>query len=414
MIAILQPWRHISPPPAPMPFTRQPLVHRFWYGGMLAMIPGFGLGFLLWLTLHAGLPATWMDAADGNMDFHQLHARLQLIWFTGSFLLGFALQAGASVLGSPPPSIQLATWLLVPLWAGFLLTLTGHPVLIWSGQVLTTLAIWAGVALLVRMARHGAPERRWGIGFPLAGGIAWLGVAPWLPVEQPGWGMAMLWLGPMSTIFGAAQQLIANVLGGQRMAGRVAQGFAVLLVTGWGLTLLAAMTGKSGMWQAAGVLWLLLTVYYSAATGLVLALFRATAAGAQVVRMVIACGILIPLLAAAGMVLAGAASLDGVDARHADAILHLLALGSITPLILGIAARVASFFSGGYVVPDPWLRLLLLVWLGIMLLRVMAPLVTLPSWLITLSTLTGSVLLLVWMAGLGWRLWQIRCRGQKV
>ncbi|MBF0321924.1 MAG: hypothetical protein HQL62_03090, partial [Magnetococcales bacterium] len=93
----------ISPPPAPQKITREPVAHRFWGSGLIALAGGFSLGIILWCQQWGLLPWTPLYP-----ELRHLHGRMQLILFAGSYILGFALQAGPHVIGgTPPPSPSL-------------------------------------------------------------------------------------------------------------------------------------------------------------------------------------------------------------------------------------------------------------------------------------------------------------------
>ncbi|MBF0125168.1 MAG: NnrS family protein [Magnetococcales bacterium] len=392
----------VLPPPAAMVFTREPLMQRFWGSGVLFMVTGFGLGLWLWLQ-QQGWPVAPSWLGD-SWQPRSVHAGWQVIYFSSAFLLGFALQAGPHLLGSPPPPLLPALRLLGLLLLGWLLSWIPDATVGIVSQLVTAASLLWAVGLLVIMVRSGLPAHMAGIGLPLAAGIAWLAVAVWLPLEQPRWGMWALWLGPMTVILAAAQQLIANVLGGQRLVGRAGVGFALLLTLCWGLTTLAAVADHDHSWRLAGLIWLITLLWYWVKTNLWQAL-RQT--GWQSITLALACGLTAPLLTALWLLLAG-----GVDL---DRMIHLLALGAVVPLILAVAARVTTFFSGGYVLPEPWLMVVLGLWLGVVLLRVLPPLpaaaIHLDGWLP--AVVVVIVLLLgVWINGLVRRLWVIHTRAR--
>ncbi|MBF0159662.1 MAG: NnrS family protein [Magnetococcales bacterium] len=393
---------HSAPPPPAMVFNREPLMQRFWGSGLLFMVAGFGLGLWLWLEQQG-----WLSGWAGVWPYHDLravHASWQIVYFTGAFLLGFALQAGPHLLGSPPPPLPQALKLLGLFQAGWLLSWLPFT-LAWDlSRLVTTVALLWAVWLLAGMVRSGLPAHRAGIGLPLIGGIAALAVAVWLPLQQPQWGLWALWLGPVTVILAAAQQLIANVLGGQRLIDQNGRWFALLLAGCWATTTRAAVWNDEGSWRLAGAIWTVTLIGYWIRTGLWQALRRG---GVQSLTMALGCGLAVPLVAALWLLLDGNAEQDRV--------LHLLALGAVVPLIVAVTARVATFFSGGYVLPEPWLIVVLGAWIGVILLRVLPPwpsmAIHLDQWL-PLPVALIALLLGVWVNGLARRLWIIQTRAR--
>lgn len=376
-----------SPPRlSPMTFGREPILHRFWGGGILAALAGFSLGGLLWLQLTGFMPpAQEFDA------LRTLHARLQLLLFAGSFILGFALQAGPHVMGSPPPPSRAVLRLLFPLWGGFLLSLIPDPWPASLGNALISLAFLLGFRLLWTMARQAPSERRPAIAWPLAASALPLALAPWLPLQESAVALAILLTGPATTILAASQQLIANVLGGRRMIGWAGWSLFVLLVTGWA----SAAAAAAGLlpWSGAILPWIAAPLLLNLHSQLYTVAFSAF--GDPVVPTL--------HIGLSAFPMAGVLLLWHGDTAL-DPALHLIGIGAVATLILGIVTRVSSFFSGGYALPTLLTRFLLWLWLGVALLRTAIPMGVVDTAWVPVALVLAALVLLPWSIGVARRL----------
>ncbi|WP_130470814.1 NnrS family protein [Candidatus Magnetaquicoccus inordinatus] len=372
-----------DPPLAPMLFSRRPIVHRFWLTGLLAAWIGIALGFWLWASQQGllGIPEAWSTLKIW-------HARLQIELFLGSFLLGFALQSGPHVIGGQPPSPLPLLRLLALLQIGFLLSLPLFPAWpAWIGALLVSAAYLAAVYFLARITASGDPLRRLSRGIPLTASFLPMAIAPWLPLDEPSVALWILFCGPVTSALVAAQQLIQNVLAGQHLRGNAARLFAALLLASWSLTTLAAFFHPQ-LWFAAGAAWLSLFVHFLSATRFL-----------QAVRQQALTSIQLTLLLGFAAALLAASSLLVPQLIPQDGTLHLLGAGMFTLLILGVAARVVSFFSGIQAINDRLLSYLLLLWSLIALFRVASASGWSPgSPLLALLLLCGSLLFAFWSA----------------
>ncbi|MBF0182927.1 MAG: NnrS family protein [Magnetococcales bacterium] len=382
MLPFLRTLLPADPPLAPMVFSRRPIVHRFWLTGLLAAWCGFALGFWLWASQLALVEVTALWPA-----LKLWHARLQIELFLGAFLLGFALQSGPHVIGgkSPPPVPLLR--LLALLQLGFLLSLplfAGWPA--WSGQLLLSVAYLGAVYFLARITASGDGQRRLSRGIPLTASFLPLALAPWLPLEQPAVALWVLWCGPVTSALVAAQQLVQNVLGGQNLLGPAARRFAAALLAAWSLTTLAAFL-LPALWPAAGLSWLLVLFIFSHATRF---LSAARQFGFSSIQLTLLLGFAAAVLAAATLLL---------PSPPLDATLHLLGAGTFTVLILGVAARVVSFFSGIPALNDRLLCYFLLLWSLIALVRAASAIGWSPSPPLLILVLLLALLLLATWSG---------------
>lgn len=367
-----------------MKFTRQPVMPRFWTGGLLAMLGGFAIGFLLWMQQQGILPQ-----GGDFLEWRLIHVRLQLFLFAGSFLLGFAMQAGPHVMAGTPPESRTALWVLYPLWLGFCLTLLPHPVAVLAGTAALSMGHLFGAGLILRMALGGDRQRLTGIGLPMAMGFLFLAAGPWAPVGDHGHALWVIWCGPMAIVFGASQQLISNVMNGQRLAGWTGHLFFGVLSLSWLVTGGAVLRPDLYFWV--GVSWLVVWGWFVWHTRLVSALGQQ---GVTSLAVTLVVGLLFVPTAAVLLMLQGATGLDTT--------IHLLGAGTLTVLILGVAARVVGFFSAGRLFHDRILALLILAWALVAMGRALG----LPH--AAALTVLGTFLLAVWGGRLLVRLWAIR------
>ncbi|MEO5339977.1 MAG: NnrS family protein [Magnetococcus sp. MYC-9] len=370
-----------DPPLNPMVFSRRPVVHRFWLGGMMAATVGFGLGFLLWSWQQGILPADVLYP-----QARLWHARIQIVWFLGSFLLGFALQSGPHVVGGTPPAARSVLRLLLLLQVGFVLSLFDGWLEV-VGNGLVSMAYLGAVHVLWHIARTGDPARRLSRGIPLTVSFLPMAVAPWLALDNAGLALWVLWCGPVTTSLVAGQQLIQNVLGGTFLQGSVGRLFAGSLLVAWILSTLASL-GVVSSWQWAAGAWLAVLLFLAGGTQFPQAVRRS---GFSAMTVTLTVGFTIAFASALWLAWPGESNppLDGA--------VHLLGAGTLTLFILGVAARVAGFFSGVMVLNDRLLCYLLLLWAMVALARVGTALAWHPGrmGLIALM-LTGSTLLLLW------------------
>ncbi|MBF0098446.1 MAG: NnrS family protein [Magnetococcales bacterium] len=344
-----------DPPLTGMLFSRRPIVQRFWLTGLLAAWAGLALGVWLWSSQQGllALPPAW--------DTLKLwHARLQLELFIGSFLLGFALQSGPHVIGGKAPAPIPLLRLLALLQLGFLLSLPFSPAWpAWIGQSMVSAAYLGACYFLAHITRTGDRQRMLTRGIPLTASFLPLAVAPWLPLEEPQTALWILWCGPVTSALVAAQQLIQNVLGGTLIRPQQVRPFAALLIAAWSLTTLAAFAAPM-LWPAAALAWLALLLFTAQATRLLQSAWRFGFSAIQLTLLL-------------GFGSATAAALLSLLPTPPDAAVHLLGAGMFTLLILGVAARVVSFFSGIPALNDRLLCYLLLLWSSIALARVSTP-----------------------------------------
>lgn len=375
-----------------MVFSRLPVVHRFWMGGVLAALAGFALGFLLW---------SWQQGLAPAPEAYPLlrlwHARLQILLFIGSFLLGFALQSGPHVLGGPPPPSRPLLRLLPLLWLGGGISLAFPDGLMGLlGNLLLSIAYLGAIHFLWGISRRGDPLRRQSRAIPLTASFFPLALAPWLALDAPDMALWVLWCGPVTSGLVAGQQLIQNVLGGRLLQGGVARLFALVLLSAWLLSSLATFSSH-GSWQWAGIAWLGVLLLLAMGTDLLRAVRQS---GLASINITLLLGFAAAFAAALWLALGETLPLDGA--------VHLLGAGMLTTLIVGVAARVVGFFVGIPTLNDRLLSYLLLFWAAISLARVATSLGGRIADIHLFALMGGGILLLLfWSARVTLRLWQI-------
>ncbi|MBF0214372.1 MAG: NnrS family protein [Magnetococcales bacterium] len=374
----------------PMNFTRQPVVQRFWYGGLAAGLAGFALGFALWMWQHGIL------AVEGDFYLYRLwHARVQIEGFLGSFLLGFALQSGPHVAGGKPPASSHLLHICHLLWAGLVISLAPDDRLAMVGAGLVSVAYGAAGYFLFGVTIQGNPRLRLPRGIPLAVAMTLMAAAPWLPLEDPGVALFLLWCGPATMAMVAAQQLIQNVMGGSWLQDRGARHFVYALVAAW-ITSAAAAFVTWGSWRVAGACWLLTLILLLHGTGFVPAARRF---GWASINVTLSLGFFHAVIGALWMLFG-----EGSP----DVAVHLLGAAFLTTLIVGVTVRVVGFFSAGAVVSDRVASYLVGLWGVVAWSRSFSPVWPMEErWTLWMS-LVGAAILGLWGARTGYRLLKIR------
>lgn len=379
-----------DPPFTPMAFTRMPIVHRFWYGGLGAATVGFTLGFWLWMWQHG----FFIHAGGDYFLFKLWHARIQIEGFVGSFLLGFALQSGPHMTGGKPPPSNRLLILFNLLWLGLALSFIPNSWLAMLGSGLVSMAYGGAGYFLFRVTLAGNPQLLFSRGLPLASGITLMALAPWLELDEPALALFILWCGPVTMALVAAQQLINNVLGGQILQNKIAYWFAFSLLLAWIATGIAAFTSW-GTWQTAGIFWLGTLILLIKGTNFIQVAWRFGWASINVTLIL-------------GFIYAFGCGVILLDHKvPLDVTVHLLGAALLTTLIIGVTARVVGFFSAGAVLPDRMVSYFLVLWGMVALTRTVSPLLPMEEiWTVYISVL-GGLLLMVWGIRTGYRLKQI-------
>ena len=359
--------------------TRIPVFHRFWGAAILAgLLIGFPLGSWIWAVLN-GI----VDSALFYEELKTVHLTVQVFVFFGLFVAGFALQSGAHVLGGSPPKSEQVIWIYPLILLGVLLKCIplGH-VQIAGNMVITAGNLWL-LFVMVRTALGGDKERLIPIASLFVVGFLVLAAAPWLDLTQASQGFFVLWSGVFLIVFAAGQQLIANVLGAKRfnqVGGSLFALTAFASVVAMGLTVFTGLN----LPQLTGILMALAILFYIGFLGVIPALIKT---GFTSLVLAFVFNFFWALTIAFSLIFA--------DPTW-DASLHILALGSITTMILAVGARVLGFFSGKVALSEGALTLLIIGWQLVPLFR---------GWQILDFT---SVFIIFWLE-LIFSLWAILC-----
>ena len=332
--------------------TRIPVFHRFWGAAiLLGLFVGFPSGSWLWAVLK-----DLVDISSGYEELKTVHLTVQIFVFFGLFVGGFALQSGAHVLGGSPPKSEQVIWIYPLILLGVLLKIIPSGNVQIAGNVLITAGnLWL-LFVMVRTALGGDKERLIPIGSLFFVGLLVMAAAPWLDLTEASQSFFVLWSGVFLIVLAAGQQLIANVLSAKRFN---PVGGSLFAITAFASVVVMGLTVFTGfkLPQLTGLLMALAILFYIVFLGVIPALIK-TGFTSLVLAFVFNFF----------WALAIAFSLVFADPTW-DAILHLLALGSITTMIIAVGARVLGFFSGKVALSEGALTLLIVGWQLVPLFR---------------------------------------------
>lgn len=332
--------------------TRIPVFHRFWGAAILAaLLIGFPLGSWVWSVLNGVV-----DNVRFYEELRSIHLTVQVFVFFGLFVAGFALQSGAHVLGGSPPKSEQVIWIYPLILSGVLLRCIPSANVQIAGNIIITAGnLWL-LFVMLRTALGGDKTRLVPIASLFVVGFIVLAAAPWLDISDAPKAFFVLWSGVFLIVLAAGQQLIANVLNAKRfnqMGGAIFAITALASVTVLGITVFT----EANLSQVAGILMALTVISYIAFLGVIPALIK-TGFTSLVTALIF--NLLWALIIAFSLVFADPAW---------DAIVHILALGSITTMIIAVAARVLGFFSGKVALSEGALTILICGWQLVPLFR---------------------------------------------
>jgi len=332
--------------------TRIPVFHRFWGAAILAgLLIGFPLGSWVWSVLNGII-------GNANLygELRDIHLTVQVFVFFGLFVAGFALQSGAHVLGGSPPKSEQVIWIYPLILLGVLLRCIPSGNVQVAGNVLITAGnLWL-LFVMLRTALGGDKTRLVPIASLFVIGFLVLAAAPWLDISQASQGFFVIWSGIFLIVLGAGQQLIANVLSAKRfkpVGGMLFALTALASVVALGLTVFTGLD----LPQLTGILMALTVISYVGLLGVIPALIKT---GFTSLVIGFAFNFFWALTIAFALIFADPAW---------DAILHILALGSITTMIIAVGARVLGFFSGKAALSEGALTVLIVGWQLVPLFR---------------------------------------------
>lgn len=332
--------------------TRTPVFHRFWGAAILCgLFFGFPFGSWVWAVL-SGI----VDMPSQYETIKTAHASIQVFVFFGLLIAGFALQSGAHVLAGSPPKSEQVIWIYPLILLGVVFKIVPSTYL----QILGNLIISVGnlwlLYVMVRTALGGDRSRLVPIGSLFFIGFLIMAAAPWLDLANADQSFFVLWSGVFLIILAAGQQLIANVLSAKRFDQLDASIFAVTAfssVISLGFTVFTDHQFP----ELTGVLMALTIIFYLAFLGVIPALKKTGFTS-----------LVIAFIFNFGWALIIALALIFSDPTW-DAILHILALGCVTTMIIAVAARVLGFFSGKVALSESALTVLIIAWQLVPILR---------------------------------------------
>lgn len=337
---------------SPMTRTRIPVFHRFWGAAILAgLFVGFPLGSWVWSVLNGII-----DNSTFYNELRDVHLTVQVFVFFGLFVAGFALQSGAHVLGGSPPKSEQVIWIYPLILLGVLLRIVPLGYMQLAGNLIITAGnLWL-LFVMVRIALGGDRSRLVSIGSLFVAGFGVLAAAPWLDIDVASRGFFVLWAGVFLIVLAAGQQLIANVLGARRF-NRAGGAFFAFFTIASVVTLGLTVFGGPDLSRLTGVLMALAVIFYLGFLGVVPALIETGFTSLAIAFVFNFCWALIVAFA-----------LVFADLTW-DALLHILALGSVTTMIIAVGARVLGFFSGKAPISDGILAMLIVGWQLVPLFR---------------------------------------------
>lgn len=355
-----------------------PIVDKFFMLGAVSGIFGTAyLGIHLWL-MRTGQIEPWIT-------YHQakyLHALVQNSLFFGLFILGFIFQAGPKLLEvegrTSPAALICAISPIIGVVCKFLLP-TWH-----LAEVLVAAPFLAASLFIASLARRADFSRRMFLALPLIVGALVMAAVPLMPMADPAIGLFALWGGIAPVILGAGQQFISGFLGGAKVG--TARGGIFLASYLCSLIVLCFWlfdyAQSSLLWRLFGVLSLICLVSYLHAVDI-----RRVFANLKFEPLALS------FFAGYFWALFGAAAISS-GYSSADDVLHLWAAGWAVTITMALSAKVIGFLSGGAILSERKLILLLLVWQAVPLGRGASWIVgSAYSWVVALA---ASIVFAVW------------------
>ena len=288
------------------------------------------LGLSSWLQPLHLLP--WQTG-----DLSCVHGRLAVLAFLGLSSSGFTLLAGPALLGLQPSRSWLQPLAPLIFGLGFALTLVTESVFLVSLGNLLMSSLFLGTGWFIwRLGKGRQAGHFWQATLPMSVGNLILVAAPWLPVHRPEIALWLLWCGPIPVASAALYHLILHRLGGQKITNVSARIFQFALLSGWFFSLLVLGTTLRGdpgpfalfLWRLAGGSWFLFLISLALGSGMWRAVIKGkdrSGLGAIVVMALLPSRLGAIVLAVRGRI-------------NADALVHLLGMGSLTLLLLGLGA----------------------------------------------------------------------------
>ena len=359
--------------------TRIPVFHRFWGASILfALFLGFPMGTWTWMMLNGV-----HEFVPFYIDLKAIHLKIQIFVFFGLFIAGFALQSGAHVLDSKPPRSERVIWIYPLILTGVLLSLLQGETWQLLGHGVISLGNLLLLITMIQTAIQGTKTRLLPIALLFVIGFSVFTIAPWLDLTQPAQSFFVVWSAAYVIVLAAGQQLVANVLGAKRFTASTAWPFALAILGSVVLVGLSAFTGFDS-YELVGFSMILPLLIYIIFLGIIPALIKT---GPTSLALAFAFSFLWVFSAAITLIVYGPLW---------DAILHQLALGSVTTLILAVGARVLGFFSGKAPLKESTLTLFIIGWQLVPFFRGWSSILALGEWSVWFLSGWVEALFTIW------------------
>ena len=361
----------------PQKRTREPVVHRFWKVSIIfAIFVGFPAGLYLWLYLGGQI-----QEVENYAFIVNLHATSQIIVFFGLFILGFVYTAGYHLNGGQARPVNQIFWVLPAIAAGFILQLL--PPLKEVGNLIISASFAYTGLMMFNAAKEGNFCRPVITALCLPALITFT-AAPWLQLTDIKVAFFVVMTGPFFFVLMAGLQLIPNVMKGNRLEGKPGWGFIFLIAVSYLLVCYDTFVGQLHPALIALSFILPVIVYL-----LYVNIFKAlNYCGPTSLSVAFTAGFSWFFAAMILLAIHGEAFRENA--------LHLIILGQIMTHIIAVGARVIGFFSGGYVISDARLTLLVLLWQLVPFTRGLDAIMDFPSGIVWITTVVAIAVLIPW------------------
>lgn len=360
-----------------------PVADKFFLMAILGSLLALGwYGAHLWLMRSGEMPFR-----PNYLAAREIHAVSGIFLFLGTLVMGFSFQAGGRIFGSALPRPRWAIICAILPTLGFILIASGAPAAgksVISAAFLLTLKYV--VALLRDSRNHGGVRPQ---GVMLAFALSAFAAAVFTDFTDPYAALVAFWGSMGAAMLATAAQFIMAFGGGVELAGKRLLTVHLL----FGLSFLAGVfavvfRGTAFIDALYAVLMLLTLVGYGRWSGL----FARAAKGSE--------GIIRPVFFAAFVwAVSGALYLLISGPIVADYVLHLYALGWITPIAIALTLHIISFLSGSDVLPRSVIAGALITWQLAVIGRGAAGIIPLPAHSAAAVGIIVLTVLLIWITG---------------
>ncbi len=344
----------------------------FSLGMVAALIGSILVGAYLWLGLNNQIPLS-----AHHLSLRLLHAKLQIHFFLGAFILGFLLQGAPRILESRRPQLSGARYIFPMLLIALVVRLCGLEIL---SDVLTAVTYFGALVCLSPVFLSSSAEKLFAIAAPSALGLLVLSIGVFFEVSSPTSGLALFWCGIMPVIFGVGQQFIYGILGASLLKGRKLLAVAIV----WFIGAVALLVEQST------VSWLIFAASAFSTFALYIAFTQ------------MLCGLRKKESFVRGFIFAWIWGLLGgllaLSGPHtSDSVLHLWGAGLAMTLIFVVSSRVVSHVTYEEVLPNKLFYPLIGLWQLVPLGRGFRHYLGIPNEGAWIVALISCAVLLVWI-----------------